>query len=46
MVLISKGRRYTIHEVKATPDGVIKEIEDEISRWNGVNLKIKIERIH
>jgi len=46
VVLISKGRRYTIHEVKATPDGIIKEIEEEISCWNGVNLKIKIERVH
>lgn len=45
MVLINKGRKYTIHEVTATPTGVIKEIQDEISCWNGVNLRIKIERI-
>lgn len=46
MVIISKGRNYTIHRVKATEKGNIPEIEKEISCWNGVELEIKIKRIY
>lgn len=46
MVIISKGRDYTIHKVKATENGNITEIEKEISCWNGIELEIKIKRIY
>lgn len=37
MVILSKTRNKTVHQVKSTKDGRIPEIEKEISLLHGMN---------
>jgi len=42
MVIIKRTYSRTVHEVRATANGRILEIENEIELWNGNKLEIII----